>query len=134
MACAPAHEMRGMGLRSLAFVGAAVTMTTQPIFTKLSQVDGHFEYAIMTVTLFAEVGKLSVSVLALVALAFERRHEHGGSTMRALDALCPRSTFQFFKYGVPSLVYMGNNNLIFIVLKCISATTFQIFACMKTIM
>mmetsp|Transcript_8966 Transcript_8966/g.26065 ORF Transcript_8966/g.26065 Transcript_8966/m.26065 type:complete len:401 (+) Transcript_8966:38-1240(+) len=131
--CAPGYYRR-LGLRSLAFIGAALTMTSQPIFTKLSQVNGRFEYAIITCTLFSEIFKLSFSIVALLALAVEERHRHGGSVLRALDELCPRSFLPFVKYGVPSLVYMLNNNLIFIVLKFISATTFQIFACMKTIM
>jgi hypothetical protein len=125
---------RGLGLQTLAFVGAAFFMTTSPIVTKLSQVDGRFCYSIISATLLAEVLKGISSALGLLVLASQQRATHGGSVLRALDALCPRSARQFLLYGVPSAVYMLNNNLVFVILTFISATTFQIFACMKTIM
>eukprot|EP00302_Diacronema_sp_CCMP2436_P005353 CAMPEP_0179894596 /NCGR_PEP_ID=MMETSP0982-20121206/35372_1 /TAXON_ID=483367 /ORGANISM="non described non described, Strain CCMP 2436" /LENGTH=160 /DNA_ID=CAMNT_0021791201 /DNA_START=49 /DNA_END=527 /DNA_ORIENTATION=- len=123
-----------VGLRTLAFVGAAVFMTTSPLAAKFSQVDGHFAYSIISATLVAELVKFSFSVLALVLLAVGQRDEYDGSVYRALRALCPFSSKGFLKYGVPSLVYMLNNNLVFVVLTFISATTFQILSCMKTIM
>ena len=102
-------------------VGATLLMTSQPILTTLSKVNGHYKYVQISTTLLAEFTKLAFSTVLYARLP-PSQHSH-----RQL------STPQLILFAVPGLIYFINNNLIFVILQYVNSTTYQILSSLKTV-
>lgn len=104
-------------------LAGVVLMTSQPIFVKLSQVQGpdgpETEYSKFSSVLLTELGKAIFSFTALAA---------GGS----LREVRP-SAREALQYAVPELIYCVNNYLVFVILEHVDATTFQLLGQLKIV-
>ena len=102
-------------------VGATLLMTSQPILTTLSKVNGHYQYVQISTTLLAEFTKLALSAVLYVRLPRAQR-THDQLTIA-----------QLVLFAVPGLIYFINNNLIFVILMYVNSTTYQILSSLKTV-
>mmetsp|Transcript_11433 Transcript_11433/g.34528 ORF Transcript_11433/g.34528 Transcript_11433/m.34528 type:complete len:348 (-) Transcript_11433:48-1091(-) len=108
--------------KQLPFILAGVfLMTLQPLLVALSQnSEGKLEYSPMSSTLLSELGKMVLSVAFLFS-------GPGRSAQVKLERR------EVMEYSVPALIYFINNNLNFIILTHVSATTFQLLSQLKTV-
>mmetsp|Transcript_489 Transcript_489/g.1350 ORF Transcript_489/g.1350 Transcript_489/m.1350 type:complete len:352 (-) Transcript_489:47-1102(-) len=98
-----------------------VLMTLQPVLVTLSQNDkGQLDYSPMSSTLMSELGKMGLSV----GFFFRARPGEVRGKMEVRELL---------EYAVPALIYFVNNNLNFVILTHVSATTFQLLSQLKTV-
>jgi len=104
-------------------LAGVVLMTSQPIFVKLSQVDGpdgrKAEYSKFSSVLLTELGKAIFSSAALVA---------GGGYREVRP-----SVKEALQYAVPELIYCINNFLVFVILEYVDMTTFQLLGQLKIV-
>lgn len=112
-----------MEQKQLPFILAGVLlMTLQPLLVTLSQnADGQLDYSPMSSTLLSELGKMGIS---------------SGFLFAGTSALKPQVKLQrreLLEYSVPALIYFVNNNLNFVILSHVSATTFQLLSQLKTV-
>lgn len=110
-------------------LAGVVLMTSQPIFVKLSQVEGpdgapQTEYSKFSSVLLTELGKALFSLAALI---------FGGG----LREVARNSGQEFFRealqYAVPELIYCINNFLVFVILEYVDMTTFQLLGQLKIV-
>lgn len=100
-------------------LAGVVLMTLQPILVTLSQnAQGGFDYSPIGSTLLSELAKIAISCVMLVS--------SGGRAHASLS-------FEVFEYAVPSFIYFVNNNLVFLILSHVDATTFQLLSQLKTV-
>lgn len=95
-------------------------MTLQPILVTLSQNEfGKTDYSAVSSTLMTETLKIGISCTLLFQSAekFPTRID----------------TKEVLEYSVPALIYFINNNLVFVILQHIDATTFQLLSQLKTV-
>jgi UDP-sugar transporter A1/2/3 len=109
-------------------LAGVVLMTSQPIFVKLSQVEGpdgkpQTEYNKFSSVLLTELGKALFSLAALVyGGGFREVHWCGLEFFR--EAL---------QYAVPELIYCINNFLVLVILEYVDMTTFQLLGQLKIV-
>ena len=102
-------------------LAATLLMTSQPILTTLSKVNGHYQYVQVSTTLLAEATKLLLSALLYLRLpASQQTHQQ-------------LSAGHLLPFAVPGLIYFINNNLIFVILSYVNSTTYQILSSLKTV-
>lgn len=95
-------------------------MTLQPILVTLSQNDqGKIEYNAISSTLLSEMLKIVIST----SFYFTTK-DNTPAQVKPLEVL---------EFSVPALVYFVNNNLVFLILNNVDATTFQLLSQLKTI-
>ena len=95
-------------------------MTLQPVLVTLSQnAEGRFDYNLVSATLFSEALKIVISG-GLLATSEQR----GSVRFDCKEAL---------KFATPAAIYCVNNNLIFIILRHVNATTFQLLSQLKIV-
>mmetsp|Transcript_2105 Transcript_2105/g.7038 ORF Transcript_2105/g.7038 Transcript_2105/m.7038 type:complete len:350 (+) Transcript_2105:163-1212(+) len=97
-------------------------MTLQPLLVTLSQnSDGQLDYSPLSSTLLSELGKMGISVGLFFAKPAPQSAQVKLERREALE------------YSVPALIYFVNNNLNFLILSHVSATTFQLLSQLKTV-
>lgn len=101
---------------------AMVLMTAQPFATRLTQnLDGGYDYVVLTVTLLCEAFKLSLSLIMYALLPLGKRSHH----------LLARNDVLLF--ALPALLYAVNNYLLFAIVTHIRPSHFQLLSTTKTI-
>eukprot|EP00929_Paragymnodinium_shiwhaense_P033214 TRINITY_DN18284_c0_g1_i1.p1 TRINITY_DN18284_c0_g1~~TRINITY_DN18284_c0_g1_i1.p1 ORF type:complete len:368 (+),score=84.06 TRINITY_DN18284_c0_g1_i1:136-1239(+) len=103
------------------FIAAGtMLMTLQPMLVKLSQnAEGKIEYNTSSNVLVSEALKFVISGCLYVG---DQRQPKGQMRLR-----------EFLEYAVPGLIYFVNNNLNFLILMYVDATTFQLLSQLKTV-
>lgn len=95
-------------------------MTLQPLFVKLSQnTEGNIEYSSSSAVLLMELLKITISFCMLLSDSKLQAVRPGGWVL--------------LQYAMPAFVYFVNNNITFLILSNLNATTFQLLGQLKTI-
>ncbi|KAJ1639587.1 nucleotide-sugar transporter-domain-containing protein [Pavlovales sp. CCMP2436] len=95
-----------------------VLMTLQPVLVTLSQnAQGHLDYSPISSTLLTESAKIGISLVMLCSS----------------KAPVSVSGAEMLQYAVPAFIYFVNNNLVFVILGHVDATTFQLLSQLKTV-
>ena len=103
-------------------LAATILMTSQPFITSLSKNgEGGYDYLPVSTTFVVEISKLFISVTFYLLLPANAKSHRA---LRGKDALL---------FAIPAFVYFVNNNLIFIILKYVNSTTYQILSSLKTV-
>lgn len=110
-----------LGADQLPYVLAGVVlMTMQPILVTLSQnAEGKLDYSPAASTLCTEALKIVISGCFLVR---NGDHKKVKIDMKELG-----------QFSIPAVIYFVNNNLVFIILSYVNATTFQLLSQLKTV-
>jgi len=104
-------------------LSATGLMTLQPVLVTLSKVDGKLQYEYISTTILSEVIKLAIS-LALLSRVDYNSGELSPPKLNLLESL---------RFAVPAFIYFINNNLVFVTLQYLDATTFQLCSSLKTV-
>jgi len=108
------------GSDQVPYIAAGVVlMTLQPVLVTLSQNgEGKFDYNPVSSTMLSESAKILISGGLL----------YGTKQVHAVR-LDMREALQF---AIPAFIYFVNNNLVFLILQHVNATTFQLLSQLKT--
>ena len=117
----------GTGAPALVQIGAAVALTvfsaSQSLMVELVKVNGKVPFHTPTAVLYTEGIKLVVS---LSVWAWQLRHlETTGLETFKLSAS--------LSYAIPALLYVLQNNIIYVAMTLLDPPTFQLWACFKLI-
>lgn len=107
-------------LTTAAAVGAIVLLACKSLLVEASKVNGAYMYSYVVATGLAELAKL------VVTLGFVVAGRWGKATLR-LDLT------ESVQYAIPAIIYLFNNNIVFIILYFVDPATFQILSNMKII-
>lgn len=122
-------------LKVALFVFSAAMTTASTMCAPLSKnADGGYDYAPSTAVFFAEILKLSISVMLIACEVISRRSLPDRSAVDEAAPIIPTNPLtQLALYNIPALMWFIGNNLTFLTLQGISPAANQVIGQSKVI-